>query len=58
MLEVSSDVDELPTDVDAALDADEVLSANAGRAASPRLKAVASDSVVLSRMCMKVGLSG
>ena len=33
LLDVFSDVDELPTEVDAALDADDVLSASAGAAA-------------------------
>lgn len=47
MLEVSSDVDELPTDVDAALEADDVLSASAGRAARPKAIAAAHDRAVL-----------
>ena len=42
LLEVSSDVDTLPTDADEALDADDVLSAKAGRANRPN----ASDSAV------------
>lgn len=36
LLDVPSDADELPTDVDAALDADDVLSASAGAAARQR----------------------
>ena len=43
LLEVSSEVDELPTEVDAALDAEEVLSASTGAAASA--KAVANAAV-------------
>ena len=41
LLEVFSDVDELPTEVDAALDAEDVLSASAGTAAMNMAVAVA-----------------
>ena len=41
MLEVSSDVDELPTEADAVLEADDVLSASAGSAVRPIASVVA-----------------
>ncbi|MBI2753342.1 MAG: hypothetical protein HYX46_07490 [Betaproteobacteria bacterium] len=49
-LDFSMDVDELPTDADEALDADEVLSARAGSAASVNARVVASD-----RACCEIG---
>ena len=56
LLDVSSEADELPTDVDAALEADDVLSAIAGGAvrvsASVAMTVVAVDVVVKRGACM------
>ncbi len=56
LLEVSSDVDELPTDVDAALEAEDVLSATAGSAARPKVRAAISGKVILRTVCMGVAI--
>ncbi len=57
MLDFSLDADELPIDVDDALDADEVLSAQAGAAVKAKVSAAAPMARVVKEWCMYGGSS-
>ena len=58
LLDFSLDADELPMDVDDALDADEVLSAQAGTATSDKASAAAEMRLAVNEGCMARGSVG